>query len=132
MKSLAILAKDSMEFPWSFLLANAFSLSYTYYMLEKDSTIQTAYDIARSGKFIVQAVFDGERVPDTDIRRYQEDAWLTVKNIQIGVLDDAYTSMLLDGTDPEDMTADELLRYVASTTRTEYPNMRIGYIIFTD
>lgn len=100
-------------------------------MLDQESSIQTAYDIARSGKFRVHATYDGEKVPKSDIERYEEDAWLLVRNVTIDELDEAYTMMLFAGTDPDDMTPDEIMRYIASSAQSDYDNLRIDYVLFT-
>ena len=100
-------------------------------MLDQESTINTAYEIAKSGKFKVHASYTGSPVDRKDIAKYEENAWVLVKSVKLQDLDEAYVNMLLLGTDHEDLTPDELLRYIASGAYTDYGNLHIDYVLFT-
>lgn len=102
-------------------------------MIDKPTTIDSALEVARSGKFKVhsrQTADFGEKIPDEAVRRYEEDAWLLVRNVTIDMLDEYYVMVQFEGVDEEDLTADELLRYVASGAKSDYP-LEIEFIEFT-
>lgn len=102
-------------------------------MIDKPTTIDSALEVARSGKFKVHSRqtrdFD-EKIPDSAKMRYEEDAWMLIRNVTLEKLDDCYVMVQFEGVDEEDITPDELLRYVASSAYSDYP-MEIEYIEFT-
>lgn len=103
-------------------------------MIDKPTTIDSALEVAQSGKFMVHSRITrdiGEEVPKSAIRRYEEDAWKLIRDVTIKQLDDAYVMVQFAGVEDEDLTADELLRYIASSATSDYNNLEIDYVIFT-
>jgi len=100
-------------------------------MIDKDKIVKEAYDYASKGKFQLQAQYDGF-VPENDAIAYEEKAWYLVKAVTIDQLDMAYTMILMNGLPEDEITPEELLRYIASDADTDYDTLSIESVMLFD
>lgn len=98
--------------------------------MNREEIINTAYKYAKDGKFSVQASYCDNSVPDVEIKAYEERAWLLIKNVSLEKLDESYNLVLLAGMEEDDMTSEELLRYIGSYAQSDYDNLAIEQVVF--
>lgn len=88
--------------------------------MDRITTINEAMEAIKQRRFTVQAEYTGTDVPENEVEAYEERAYYLIKDADEDKLNDAFTFCLFAGCKEEDVTPEELLRYIGSSAYSDY------------
>ena len=93
-----------------------------------DNPIEDAIKAVAENRFTLQAEYNPS-IPESESKAYEEKAYYLVKSCDAERFSEAYNFILMAGCTPEDATAEEIIRYLASDADSDYPDLRIEKVV---